>query len=353
VSSAHWFISINGEAKGPLTEDKIRELLADNLIDEHSSVWSSESASDAWQPLFRSELRHLMAGKAVRPPPLPGQQASSFAAPLDGPKTVDTLVSAPPSRSSNLVSHADSLGADRTGRDTTSSPRGSATGFPQTRGLAQFLLMLGLGSQFLITSFFLFTSMMVDQAIEKDGTAFGLRISERLDGVVSIWLMFFSATFFAAAFTWWLASETAALVEEEHLDGRAPASFLPPWTVWLTFLPVVGTFIAIPFLHRVVSGRVSERRNRADGSFVIWTITATLASLDGLGILVFGFLGAEHPYYCLGTVDERNLEYCNGVDGINDMLLWFSFVALFWVVLSVRRGIGYDPFFGWLFSKRH
>jgi hypothetical protein len=99
-------------------------------------------------------------------------------------------------------------------------------------------------------------------------------------------------------------------------------------------------------------GKCGSRKNLADTTFVIWALTSVLASVDGFFIFLYSLLGAEHPYYCLGKIDSVNIEYCNGIDNVQNLLVWFSVVSLFWLVFSVRRGIGYDPLFMWVFDKR-
>jgi hypothetical protein len=324
LDAAHWFISINGEAKGPFTEDKVKELLSDSLIDEHSSVWSSDSVNDAWQPLFRSELSRLLSGRVVRPPPIPSAVSD---------KAKNTVDTEPP---------------DLSGM-TPISP--SDTIISKTNDASYFILMLSILTQFIVTSIYIFGSLMVETAVENNGTAAALRIYERVDGVVAVWFGLTSFIIYALAQTWWIASETYTI---EHSDTAAPSSRspLPIWVVWFSILPVVGALIAVAFLRYIISQKINARKNLADTTFVIWALTSVLASVDGFFIFLYSLLGAEHPYYCLGRIDSGNIEYCNGIDNVQNMLVWFSVVSLFWIVFSVRRGIGYDPLFMWVLDKR-
>ncbi|MCJ8510713.1 GYF domain-containing protein [Rhizobium lemnae] len=63
---AKWFYSIDGDRKGPFSEEQISALLMTGVVNEHTKVWSEKIAD--WTPLFHTELRKLLGDKQITPP---------------------------------------------------------------------------------------------------------------------------------------------------------------------------------------------------------------------------------------------------------------------------------------------
>jgi hypothetical protein len=57
-NESSWFYIQNGNQQGPLSREKISELIKDGFLDEQTQVWTS--SLDEWIPLYRSELRSLL-----------------------------------------------------------------------------------------------------------------------------------------------------------------------------------------------------------------------------------------------------------------------------------------------------
>lgn len=50
----NWFISINGEQKGPYPTDQLRQLVADGFVPGDAFVW--REGMDQWQPLSQVNI---------------------------------------------------------------------------------------------------------------------------------------------------------------------------------------------------------------------------------------------------------------------------------------------------------
>lgn len=83
--AASWFYGFGAERKGPYTADQIGALIQAAVIDEHTKMWSE--AIGEWMPLFRTELRSLLDGKAILPPLLTEDKPTSHGlnSPIAGP----------------------------------------------------------------------------------------------------------------------------------------------------------------------------------------------------------------------------------------------------------------------------
>ncbi|PKP79793.1 MAG: hypothetical protein CVT79_18040 [Alphaproteobacteria bacterium HGW-Alphaproteobacteria-18] len=63
-----WFYIAAGETKGPFTRVEMGALVRAGVVGEHTKVWNEAMAD--WAALFQTELRGLLGGRPVTPPPV-------------------------------------------------------------------------------------------------------------------------------------------------------------------------------------------------------------------------------------------------------------------------------------------
>jgi len=70
-----WYYSQNGKRIGPRNENQVRTLIATNVIQPNSSVWSEGMAD--WTPAYQTEIKRFFA--SIPPPPLTGESVNNGA----------------------------------------------------------------------------------------------------------------------------------------------------------------------------------------------------------------------------------------------------------------------------------
>jgi hypothetical protein len=68
-----WYYTAGGKRIGPVKESQVRTLIATNVIQSNSSVWSEGMAD--WTPAYQTEMKRLFT--SIQPPPLTGESVNN------------------------------------------------------------------------------------------------------------------------------------------------------------------------------------------------------------------------------------------------------------------------------------